>query len=532
MIKTLSKISRYFKVALDLRDYLKEIYTPQQCRETIRKRIAEREQNFLNMVETGIFKNRESPYLKLLMLAGCEFGDIQSSVSQHGIEETLRKLHASEVYLTYDEFKGRKEVIRGGKSFRFQPGDFNNPSLYHHLSVQTGGTTGDGVRVLQSFEYYAQLAAHRALLFEVHGLWEIPHGIWYPILPGIIGVYTLLQSIKVGKVPEKWFSPVAKEYIKNTFMRRFRTNWLIHAGRLWGTRLPKPEFVDLDNAAKIAKWVAEMIRDYSGCCVAAHPSSAVRICHAAKEKGLDIKGTKFLMGGEPITAAKLNEIETAGARAIPIYAFAEGGTVGYGCANPVHSDEIHFQRDSLAVIQYKKKLPESDLTVDAFLFSSLLPMAPKTLLNVDIGDYGVVESRQCGCEYEEIGFDDHIHSIRSYAKLNSEGLMVRTQILTRLIEEVLPSKYGGNSTDYQIVEEEDGKGLTRLNILVSPRVGEISEEEILNTVYGEFKREKRETIKSDIFSQAGTFRVKRLNPISTEMGKILPLHMGKRKMNF
>ena len=103
--------------------------------------------------------------------------------------------------------------------------------------------------------------------------------------------------------------------------------------------------------------------------------------------------------------------------------------------------------------------------------------------------------------------------------------------LTRIIDEVLPQKFGGDSTDYQIVEEEDEKGFTRLNIIVSPRIGDISERELLNTVLSELKSGKIKALIPEIFLQVETFRVKRTYPISTKMGKILPLHIEKKKNN-
>ncbi len=533
LVSMLSKVTKYFRLAFDLRDFLKEILTLEQCREIVRKRIEEREQNFLDIVEKGIYRNEKSPYLELLELSGCEFGDMQSSVLKYGIEKTLQKLYESGVYLTYEEFKGRKDVIRHGKSFRFQASDFDNPHLSHHFTVQTGGTTGAGANIFKSLEAYAKNAAHRALLFDVYELWDIPFGIWHPILPAITGVGHLLHSTKAGKVPAKWFSQIDREYIKPSFGPKFRTNWLIYTGRFWGTPFPKPEFVDLNNAVVIAEWVAEMVRDFSGCCIAAYPSSAVRVCHAAAEKGLNIEGTKFFMAGEPITSAKVNEIKSTGAEAIPQYAFAEGGTVGYGCANPAYDDEVHLQKDCIAFIQHKRNIPKANLTVDAFLFSSLLSTTPKILLNVEIGDYGVVESRKCSCGFEDIGLNDHIHSIRSFDKINSEGMTLIANQLIRIIEEVLPSKYGGNSTDYQIIEEEDGRGFTRVNINVSPRLGEMNEKDILKTVYDAIGRGNRNSIKSDFYSQADTFQIKRIYPISTEVGKILPLRIAKkRKKNF
>jgi hypothetical protein len=42
---------------------------------------------------------------------------------------------------------------------------------------------------------------------------------------------------------------------------------------------------------------------------------------AAREKGIDLKGAKFITVGGPLTAAKRKEIEAAGAAAMPIYGY-------------------------------------------------------------------------------------------------------------------------------------------------------------------------------------------------------------------
>ncbi len=93
---------------------------------------------------------------------------------------------------------------------------------------------------------------------------------------------------------------------------------------------------------------------------------------------------------------------------------------------------------------------------------------------------------------------------------------------------LLPLKYGGDSTDYQIVEEEDEKGFTRLSIFVSPRIGDIDEKDLIETVLVELKSKDENVLMPEIFSQADTFRVKRAYPVSSERGKVFPLHMAKK----
>ena len=50
-----------------------------------------------------------------------------------------------------------------------------------------------------------------------------------------------------------------------------------------------------------------------------------------------------------------------------------------------------------------------------------------------------------------------------------------------LLEEVLPSRFGGSATDYQLVEQEEN-GVARVTIVVSPRVADLDESQIARAV--------------------------------------------------
>ena len=108
------------------------------------------------------------------------------------------------------------------------------------------------------------------------------------------------------------------------------------------------------------------------------------------------------------------------------------------------------------------------------------------------------------------------------AQLTSEGMTLIGTKVIKVIEEFLPSKFGGDSTDYQLLEEEDEKGLTRLNILVSPNVGNIDEKDLLSMVLRECSN-----LVGEVWSQAGSLQVKRVHPIPTKRGKIMPFHALK-----
>jgi hypothetical protein len=94
-----------------------------------RRRLAERETNFLRLVERGIFGYPKSPYLPLLKLASCTFEDIRQMVQTQGLEATLRTLREAGVYITFEEFKGREPIVRHGQVIPIQVEDFDNPYL-------------------------------------------------------------------------------------------------------------------------------------------------------------------------------------------------------------------------------------------------------------------------------------------------------------------------------------------------------------------------------------------------------------------
>src|SRR5215475_1632288 len=111
-------------LAKGLREFFGEQITLVQATEHIKRALANREQSFLDLARTQIFNRPSSPYLKLLRIAGCDFADLRTHVHQHGLEKSLEKLAEEGVYLTSDEFKGKKAVLRQGASFQVSPRDF------------------------------------------------------------------------------------------------------------------------------------------------------------------------------------------------------------------------------------------------------------------------------------------------------------------------------------------------------------------------------------------------------------------------
>ncbi|MBM2836780.1 MAG: hypothetical protein HW409_969, partial [candidate division NC10 bacterium] len=96
-----------------LPSFLRHPISAEQAKVTLRRRLEEREGNFMALARQAIYSHAASPYRQLLTLAGCEYGDLERLVGQEGVEGALRALYRQGVYLTVDEFKGRRPVVRG-----------------------------------------------------------------------------------------------------------------------------------------------------------------------------------------------------------------------------------------------------------------------------------------------------------------------------------------------------------------------------------------------------------------------------------
>jgi phenylacetate-coenzyme A ligase PaaK-like adenylate-forming protein len=255
-----------------------------------------------------------------------------------------------------------------------------------------------------------------------------------------------------------------------------------------------------------------------------YASSGVRICLAAQDAGLDISGTFFRLGGEPFTEAKARCIEEAGCRAISHYSLSELGRVGVACAAAASRDDVHLLTDKLAVIQHETQVRGTGQSVPALVFTTLHPSCPLLMLNVATDDFAVVEERDCGCPIGEAGLRQHVREIRSYEKLNSEGMTFFGIDLYHLVEDVLPARFGGRPTDYQLQETEQD-GLTRVNIIVDPRIGPVEEEAIISTVGRALRNVPDGEMMTRHWQESGTFQVVRRPPTGTSATKILPLQV-------
>jgi hypothetical protein len=525
----LADLKMYARFAWGLRGFLRETITLEEAKAIVRRRMAEREANFLRLVERGIFGYPRSPYLPLLKLAQVELGDIQNMVWDKGLEDTLRALREVGVYVTFEEFKGREPIVRDGQVISVQARDFDNPYLSHYYQAKSGGTTGAGTRVNIDLDRIADTAVNRLLSQDAHGIIGVPTAIWHSILPDSSGISSILATARFRQVPRKWFSVFMSRDMRPSLKYGLATRMIVAMGRLYGVPIPWPERVTLSEAAIIARWAAETVKTHGKCVIRASASRSLRVCLAAREENLDLTGVIFTAGGEPLTEAKARQIALNGARAIPNYYFTEVGLVGMSCARPLGNNDQHFCKDVLALIQYPRLVSGSGITVESFHFTTLLATMPKLLLNMEIDDYGIVEQRSCGCPLEGYGFTEHIRDIRSFSKLTGEGVTLVGSEMIRILEKVLPARFGGSPLDYQLMEEEDEQGFTRLSLIINPRIDLVDENAVIETVLDALGHS---SVAADqarvIWKQAKTLRIKRMEPVWTARGKLMPLHLARR----
>lgn len=519
-------LHNYLRFLGGLPRYVRSRITPEEARSAFRRWVEEREDNFLRIAERGIFGYGRSPYGRMLSLAGCELGDLRDEVGRKGVEGALETLREAGVYVTFEEFKGRVPIVRAGREIAATPEDFDNPFISRYYQMSTGGSTGKARQVAMDIDHLVVGSITHLVVDTIHGFDGIPTAIWFEGLPGN-GLSSVLSRVPGQIVPERWFTPVVGPNV--SVPRRFRLaeRGILSVARAAGARIPMPEPVMLDRADVIARWMGETLERQGRCALRTMVSRALRVCLAAQELGIDLTGALISAGGEPPTEAKVREITRTGARFISGYHFTEAGPIGLACTEPAGDDDLHFMEHHLALIQHARPVPGFDLDVESFHFTTLLPTAPKLLLNVEIDDYGIVEERSCGCPFEELGLHRHIRRIRSFSKLTGEGVTLVGNDMVRILEEVLPARFGGSALDYQLLEEEDERGFTRLSVVVSPRVELQDEAAVTDLVLEELGRGEADAgISKTIWSQAGTLRVRRMEPVWTSRGKLLPLHLG------
>jgi hypothetical protein len=521
----LSQARKYLAFRRALSQLLSSPFSPAACEAIIRERLARREENFLYLIKHAVYGNPQSPYRLLLRDAGISFEDIRKRVQQGGVEETLMMLRDSGVYLTFEEYKGREPIVRRGKTYLLNPEDLHVLQGSDVLDRYTGGSTGPAVRVPQSLSFQREHAIHTGLLLA---FWLPPKsrlGLWRSE-PPTVNINTLIRFSLIGYPPTAWFTPTLEEPIWRSWQGRLLLRTTRQILRKRGILIPALQYVPLMEAHRIVDWIVEQKRSGAISLINCNVSNAVRMCEAAKQRGQDIRGTRFFMISEPLTEAKRAEIEAVGGVPLSVYSAVDAGRLAISCENPSCADDMHVCTDSVAIITRRRPRPGYEESVDAFLITTLLPANPLFLLNVEFDDFGVLEERECGCRLAQLGLVPHINRVRSFAKLTTYGTTVPLADIAWVIEKTLPQHFGGSSIHYQLLEEEDLGSQTRLTLLVSPAVGPLDERVVLQTFLSELREADERLVQpTRLWEESGALHVVRAEPLLTPRGKLMPVRV-------
>ncbi|HEX2501478.1 MAG TPA: hypothetical protein VHO73_08450 [Methylomirabilota bacterium] len=502
--------------------FLRRPFSDAEARAFVRERRSGRAAAFLDLVRRGVYERGDSPYRTLLREAGCELGDLTRLVHEEGIEGALRELLRRGVYLTVAEFKGGAPVRRGATTFTVDPAGFRNAAMRPQVMGRTSGSRGTRALVPMDLRTIRERAMYRYLALAAQGGVGWRHAFW--MVPGSAPIVTMLQFAAGGMRVVRWFSQVDPASPSLPAAYRWSGRGLRVAAWLAAQRLPAPTHVAPDDALPIVRWIREVRQAGGVPHIRTFPSSAVRVCRAAAAAGLDIVGSRFTVLGEPLTPVRLDLIARAGAVACPSYSTVECGPIAGACRAPTAADDTHLYDDRHALVQPGTAADAGGLPSDSLLVTTVQPDAPLILLNVSLGDRAVLERRVCGCPLEGLGWTTHLHTIRSFEKLTAAGMTVLDADVIHALDELLPTRFGGGPTSYQLVEITSA-GPPSLELLVHPALGRLDEVAIrdafLDSIAGLSSTGRVTALR---WRAEGLPRIERRPPLATATGKILHVH--------
>ena len=482
--------------------------------------IGRREQNFLELVSRGVFNNPRTPYFHLMRLAGCTLADLRESTARNGLDSTLEQLRREGVYLTHAETKGHA-VERAGVVIANDAAATRNPGAPGGIESISSGSRSEGSVTPTSNAYRVYRENYERLMRQELGVEDRRTATLQPILPAPGGIMFCAGAAKAGKPVTRWFT--AGGSFADSFHYRALTGILIRQARLLGVYLPKPIYLERDDFSPVAAWIAETKSRGSPAFVRSNVSACTRVCAAAQAGNHDIEGTIFLTSGEGITAAKRALIESTRARAYPRYVTSEIGTIGMGCRQ-LEGNSVHLFHDSVAVIVHRRAAPFADVEVDSLLFTSVNPLASRVFINAELEDTGWIEQARCDCVFSRIGYKTVIREVQSFGKLSGHGMTLPGSQILHILEDRLPSRFGGAPGDYQLVEQQ-GKIQTEITLRVSPRLAPVDVSGLRTFFLEEIGLVFGGSLARRTWEHASSVQVEIAEPFRTRTGKVLPVHL-------
>ena len=481
--------------------------------EAIRHQLRHREERFLRLARSAL---NGGFYRELFTSAGCSYADVECGVRRDGIRATLTRLAAAGVYVTHDEFRGRTDLVRGNLHIPWKANQLDNPGRGWNPQT-TSGSTGRTFVTVVSNDYLIYREGHELLEARVLDSVHRPHVIVAPILPVSWPIRRQVIWHRLGIPTARWFafnvsaSPIAARAV---------TRLMIAQARWLGAAACYPEHLPPNDFAPVAECLARFRSENRPAFVRTVPSIATRVAAAAGEKGLDISGSMFSVTGESLTPSKRQTIEASGAEVYSWYGTTEFGHFGHPCRAMSDDDRVHLLEDTIMLVSHRADGAEQD----GLFATSLLPQAPRLLINVGVDDSAIIEPAVCDCEYQRLGFTMQARRIFSYGKVTTQGTSLDATELVDLIEQSLPARFGGAPGDYQLAEV-DGDAQSELVLRVSPRLRDVDPALVRDFFRDRLGRLHRGAVSRQHWEFSSGLRVAIEEPEHTATGKVHPVRL-------
>ncbi|MBZ5606090.1 MAG: hypothetical protein LAO79_27675, partial [Acidobacteriia bacterium] len=436
-------------------------------RGVIRRALENRVPNFLELAGK-VLGVPQHPYAQLFAVAGCTYADLESGIKKNGLDSTLDMLLREGVYLTLDEFRCKTKIVRGGRHIPASMKDWDNARGSGPLKAFSSGTSG-GKRVETSHSLENArfgLAGSRVMLDEFNRSTGAAIALG-SILPSAMGLGTCISSSRLGHPIERWFALGGSN--RENWHYKALTRAIVTRLRLGGAKIPYPTYLEGDDFSPVAEFIARRKKEGAEVGMSGMVSSVARVAGAAIDRGLDIRGSWALVTGESLTDVKRKLIEASGIDVFPVYATSDFGGIGVPCRQMTSGDCVHIAEASIALTSRPVDFWGDGETVQSLHVTAVVPFAPRVLINVEIGDTGVMEPSHCDCEFSRLGYTRQVRNIAAFSKISAQGSTLYAPELVRLLEESLPQKFGGRPGDFQLLEVE-GKAQTETVLRIHPRL--------------------------------------------------------------
>jgi hypothetical protein len=233
---------------------LRRRITLEEARAGVRRRIESRGSNLLEIARRAIYPNPHSPYRQLLDVAGCEYGDLVELVEREGLEGALTELYRGGVYLTVDEFKGRRPAIRGSASVTADPSRLRNPLARGCLLARSSGSRSQGTVTAFDLGFVRDCAANAFLVLAARGGRDWLKADWEGHGGG--ATFRLMKYAMFGSPPSRWFIRLdtSGPWYRNPYA--LNAAFMRWGSRLGGVRMPAPVFASHEDPLPVIDWMA------------------------------------------------------------------------------------------------------------------------------------------------------------------------------------------------------------------------------------------------------------------------------------